>query len=146
MAEADAHRLEQHPDRHADHHQVFAWWLWSQPDAASPAEEGQALAAVTLPATLSPEAEAGQQIFAANCASCHGTNAEGRAGTAPPLIHKIYEPGHHSDMAFVLAARNGVRAHHWRFGNMPPVPGLTDADLAGIIRFVREVQVANGIQ
>ena len=66
-----------------------AWWLWSQPDAASPAEEGQALAAVTLPATLSPEAEAGQQIFAANCASCHGTNAEGRAGAAPPLIHKI---------------------------------------------------------
>lgn len=69
-----------------------AWWLWGQPDTARPAEEGQALVAVTLPITLSPDAEAGQQVFAANCASCHGTNAEGRAGTAPPLIHKIYEP------------------------------------------------------
>lgn len=49
-------------------------------------------------------------------------------------------------MAFVLAARNGVRAHHWPFGNMTPVPGLTDPELAGIIRFVREVQVANGIR
>ena len=29
---------------------------------------------------------------------------------------------------------------------MAPVPGLTDTDLAGIIRFVREVQVANGIR
>lgn len=123
-----------------------AWWLWGQPDTARPAEEGQALVAVTLPITLSPDAEAGQQVFAANCASCHGTNAEGRAGTAPPLIHKIYEPSHHSDMGFVLAARNGVRAHHWSFGNMAPVPGLTDTDIAGIIRFVREVQIANGIR
>ena len=122
-----------------------AWWLWGQSDATRQAE-GQALAVVTMPATLSPEAEAGQQAFAANCASCHGTNAEGRAGIAPPLIHKIYEPGHHSDMSFVMAARNGVRAHHWPFGNMAPMPGLTDPELAGIIRFVREVQVANGIR
>ena len=123
-----------------------AWWLWGQSDAARPAEEGQALVAVTMPATLSPEAKAGQQAFAANCASCHGIDAEGRAGIAPPLIHKIYEPSHHGDMAFVLAARNGVRAHHWPFGNMAPVSGLTDPELAGIIRFVREVQVANGIR
>ena len=122
-----------------------AWWLWSQSDSTGQAE-GQALADVTMPATLSPEAKAGQQAFAANCASCHGTNAEGRAGIAPPLIHKIYEPGHHSDMAFVMAARNGVRAHHWPFGNMAPVPGLTDTDLGATIRFVREVQVANGIR
>lgn len=99
-----------------------------------------------MPATLSPEAKAGQQAFAANCASCHGPDAEGRTGIAPPLIHKIYEPSHHGDMAFVLAARNGVRAHHWPFGNMAPVSGLTDPELAGIIRFVREVQVANGIR
>jgi len=123
-----------------------AWWFWDQSNAARQAEEGQALAVVTMPAALSPEAKVGQQAFAANCASCHGTNAEGRAGIAPPLIHKIYEPGHHSDMAFVMAARNGVRAHHWPFGNMAPVPGLTDPDLAGIIRFVREVQAANGIR
>ena len=123
-----------------------AWWLWGQSDAARPAEEGQALVAVTLPATLSAEAKAGRQAFAANCASCHGIDAEGRVGIAPPLIHMIYEPSHHSDMAFVMAARNGVRAHHWPFGNMAPVPGLTDPELAGIISFVREVQVANGIR
>lgn len=122
-----------------------AWWLWGQSGGTSQAEKGQALAEVTMPATLSPEAKAGQEAFAVNCASCHGTNAEGQAGIAPPLIHKIYEPGHHSDMAFVMAARNGVRAHHWRFGNMAPVPEVTDAELAGIIRFVREVQMANGI-
>lgn len=124
----------------------FAWWFWGQPDVETAARNGQALAAVTMPSTLSAEAKTGQQAFVAACASCHGTDADGREGIGPPLIHKIYEPGHHGDIAFVLAARNGVRAHHWPFGNMAPVPGLTDAELAGIIRFVREVQVANGIR
>ena len=49
-------------------------------------------------------------------------------------------------MAFVLAARNGVRAHHWPFGDMPPVgQPLTDGELAAIIAYVRELQRANGI-
>jgi hypothetical protein len=48
-------------------------------------------------------------------------------------------------MAFLLAARQGSRAHHWSFGDMPPVPGVSDAELADIIAFVREVQHANGI-
>ena len=49
--------------------------------------------------------------------------AAGHDGAGPPLVHKIYQPGHRSDMAFVLAAQNGVRAHHWPFGNRPPVEG-----------------------
>jgi hypothetical protein len=48
-------------------------------------------------------------------------------------------------MAFVLAAKNGVRAHHWKFGNMPPVKGLTQADVKYIARYVRELQRENGI-
>ena len=121
------------------------WWLSDRPDSGTLADAGQALADVTMPATLSAEGRACQQGFAENCATCHGINAEGKAGLAPPLVHKIYEPGHHSDMAFVMAARSGVRAHHWPFGEMAPVPEVTDVELAPIIRFVREVQVANGI-
>ncbi|WP_246195224.1 c-type cytochrome [Paracoccus litorisediminis] len=122
-----------------------AWWVLNRPGTGISPEGDQALAAVTMPATLSAEARAGQKAFARNCASCHGADAEGKSGVAPPLIHKIYEPGHHSDVAFVMAATSGVRAHHWTFGDMAPVPELTDAELAHIIRFVREVQVANGI-
>ena len=57
----------------------------------------------------------------------------------------IYEPNHHGDMSFRLAARQGVRAHHWDFGNMPPVEGVTDEDVIKITRYVRELQKANGI-
>ncbi len=107
--------------------------------------KGDPMVEVALPAALSSDAEIGKRAFEAKCASCHGANAAGQNDVAPPLVHKIYEPNHHGDMSFVLAAKNGVRAHHWPFGNMPPVQGLTDADVKYIARYIRELQKANGI-
>ncbi|MFD0917568.1 c-type cytochrome [Pseudahrensia aquimaris] len=88
----------------------------------------------------------GEKAFNANCSSCHGTNASGKDGFAPPLVHKIYEPSHHSDMSFVLAVKQGVRQHHWPYGNMPPIAGVSDQEIADIIIYVRTLQRANGIQ
>ena len=65
---------------------------------------------------------------------------------APPLVHKIYEPSHHGDEAFYRAVSNGVRSHHWDFGNMPPIEGLTRADVGTIVAYVRALQSENGIQ
>ncbi|PRX35044.1 Cytochrome C oxidase, cbb3-type, subunit III [Meinhardsimonia xiamenensis] len=113
--------------------------------AAAQASQAAPLVEVALPERLSPEAQMGKRAFDAFCARCHGQNAAGQEGVAPPLVHRIYEPGHHGDMAFMLAARNGVRAHHWRFGDMPPVEGITDAEIRAIITYVRELQRANGI-
>jgi mono/diheme cytochrome c family protein len=87
----------------------------------------------------------GEALFNANCAVCHGAQAAG-TGKGPPLVHRIYEPNHHGDMAFLLAARNGVRQHHWPFGDMPPVEGVSDADVALIVVYVRELQRAAGIE
>lgn len=106
---------------------------------------GDAIAEVKVPSSFSDQAMLGKTAFEAKCADCHGQNAAGRNGKAPPLVHKIYEPSHHSDMAFILAAKNGVRAHHWRFGDMPPVEGLTQGDVKSIIHYVRELQRENGI-
>jgi mono/diheme cytochrome c family protein len=93
---------------------------------------------------LSATATGGESLFIENCAACHGENAAGTA-SGPPLIHKYYEPSHHDDGAFHAAVMQGVRAHHWRFGNMPPVEGLEKQDVGSIIAYVREVQRANGI-
>jgi len=106
---------------------------------------GAPIAEVALPAELTADGKIGKRAYEAKCAECHGANAAGQNGVAPPLVHKIYEPSHHSDMAFVLAARNGVRAHHWRFGNMTPVDGVTDAEVKLITQYVRELQRENGI-
>lgn len=113
---------------------------------AAPGTTGDVMAEVQLPATLSAEAATGKTYFDAACASCHGANAAGQDGVAPPLVHQLYEPSHHGDEAFVVAARIGVRAHHWPFASMPPLEQrLTDGELAAIIRYVRELQRENGI-
>ena len=114
-------------------------------ETGEPQPSGAAMVQVIVPDTFSDNARIGQVAFEAKCAVCHGANAAGQDGVAPPLVHKIYEPSHHGDAAFLLAAKNGVRAHHWRFGNMPPVEGVTDGDVKMIVAYVRELQRANGI-
>lgn len=99
--------------------------------------------AVTVP-DLTPLAQQGEKLFAENCASCHGVNAAGGQG-GPPLVHNLYNPGHHADAAFRIAVRRGVRQHHWRFGDMPPRREVGEKDIQAITRYVRELQVANGI-
>ncbi len=89
-------------------------------------------------------AKLGEGDFNANCAACHGKNAAG-SSKGPPLVHRIYEPNHHADAAFKLAANRGVRAHHWKFGNMPPQSHVKDFELVRIVAYVRELQKANGI-
>lgn len=104
-----------------------------------------AVVEVKVPATFTDLAAAGRPAFAKNCAPCHGAVAGG-TDKGPPLVHPIYEPNHHADISFTLAVRRGSRSHHWMFGNMPPVPGVTDAKIPAIIAYVRELQRANGIQ
>ncbi|MDP4033774.1 MAG: cytochrome c [Pseudorhodobacter sp.] len=115
--------------------------LWP---ATRQAGEARPMVAVVVPA-LEGDAISGARVFADKCASCHGDNATGLEGLAPPLIHKFYVPSHHGDAAFYRAAELGVRAHHWRFGNMPPVEGITRAEVGTIIAYVRALQQANGM-
>lgn len=99
---------------------------------------------VKIPAEFEARARAGKVAFDTNCASCHGPNAAG-TDRGPPLVHKIYNPGHHSDQAFLLAVKIGVRSHHWNFGDMPPQPQVEPQQLADILAYVRALQEANGI-
>lgn len=121
---------------------VLAMILRPQPEPEPQA--ASIMVEVTVP-ELSGLAAEGRTAFDALCASCHGENAAGRQGIAPPLVHVVYEPGHHADGAFLLAATRGVRQHHWTFGDMPPVPEASPQDVAAITAYVRELQRANGI-
>ncbi len=100
---------------------------------------------IAVPDHLSAPASRGQEIFAANCQKCHGPHAAG-SDQGPPLVHLIYEPNHHADISFQRAVEFGVKAHHWRFGDMPPVSGVSKDQVALVVEYVRELQRANGIQ
>lgn len=102
-----------------------------------------ALSVLTL-ACGSQQQRDGAALFADNCSSCHGEMADG-TNMGPPLVHRLYEPGHHPDISFQSAVKNGVISHHWDFGDMPPVAGLSAAEVTEIIAYVRDLQRAGGI-
>ncbi|MGE4610017.1 MAG: cytochrome c [Paracoccaceae bacterium] len=118
-------------------------WLSNTSSDRSSEEDDTAATPVVAP-ELSQTAQSGEIAFNENCAACHGKNAAG-TDQGPPLIHKFYGAKRHADFAFVIAAKSGVPSHHWRFGSMPPVEGVTDEEIQSIIRFIREIQAANGI-
>ncbi len=122
----------------------WGYWQSRENDDPQPAETGAAMVQVQLP-ELSQVALQGEALFRANCATCHGDVADGRVGLGPPLVHKIYEPSHHADGSFFLAAAQGVRSHHWPFGNMPPVDSVSQDEVGKIVVYVRALQRANGI-
>ena len=98
---------------------------------------------------LMPNPALGKTLYVRYCAACHGADLMGvdtGEKKGPPLLHKIYEPAHHGDAAFQLAARNGVRAHHWPYGDMAPVPQVTPDDVAHITAYVRAEQRKVGIR
>ncbi len=100
---------------------------------------------IIVPETLGGMAALGAPVFARNCAACHGDNGAG-SESGPPLVHVIYEPNHHGDGSFYMAVAKGVRAHHWRFGNMMPVDGVSETEVRAIIAYIRTLQRANGVE
>lgn len=121
---------------------IGGWQLFGNSGAGG-SDGGVTTVTVKLP-TLSAQAAAGRVAFDANCVACHGKNAGG-TNLGPPLVHDIYNPGHHADESFQRAVRQGVQQHHWPYGNMAPLPQVSDSQLAAIVRYVRELQQANGI-
>ncbi len=98
---------------------------------------------VKLPETT-PALERGKANYEKFCSACHGANGVG-TDKGPPFLHRVYHPGHHGDGAFFRAAKQGVRAHHWPFGDMAPVDDVTETEVQTIVDYVRALQRANGI-
>jgi len=93
---------------------------------------------------MTPSLNIGKMNYDAYCAECHGVDTAG-TNKGPTFLHRIYHPGHHGDRAFFIAPKQGAKAHHWPFGDMEPVDGVTDAQLQKILEYVRAMQKANGI-
>ncbi len=90
------------------------------------------------------ELREGEQKFNANCSLCHGIGGVGTT-QGPSFLHKVYEPNHHGDEAFQRAAANGVKAHHWQFGDMPKIDAVKPDDVGHIVKYIRWLQKQAGI-
>jgi mono/diheme cytochrome c family protein len=101
---------------------------------------------IEAPATPTPpQLATGETAYVRHCAECHGERAVGTL-RGPPLLHRVYEPSHHPDVAFHLAVTHGVRAHHWRFGDMPRIPNVPPGTVDAIVDYVRWLQREVGIE
>lgn len=88
---------------------------------------------------------AGADLYQASCAQCHGADLRG-TDQGPSHLSIVYEPNHHGDIAFLLAVQQGARSHHWSFGDMPAIQGLTPEDVEAIVAYIRDQQRIEGFE
>ncbi len=90
------------------------------------------------------DSQQGEKLFQQNCQSCHGLSGQG-TNQGPPLVDNIYNSHHHANLAFNLAVKNGVRSHHWNYGDMKPLPDVSPEMVEHIIQYIRKLQKQAGI-
>ncbi|NNL98805.1 MAG: cytochrome c [Acidimicrobiia bacterium] len=98
-----------------------------------------------LPSQDASLVQTGSEAYGAYCAACHGSDLRG-TDQGPSFLSEVYEPNHHADIAFLFAAQRGVSSHHWQFGDMPAVDGVTSEEIEAIVAFVRESQRLEGFE
>lgn len=90
------------------------------------------------------DATAGQQLFSATCAACHGPSGEGVQGLGKPLTTSEFSAGLSDDQLvdFVKAGRDPSDPLNTTGIGMPPKggnPALSDDDLYDIVAFIRSI-------
>lgn len=95
-----------------------------------------------VPLTESQQAlyEKGKLVYSSICAACHQQSGAGLDGLAPPLLDSewVLGPADRS-IRILLHGVSGplpVGNTTWRL-DMPPVPGMTDEDIAGVLTYTR---------
>ena len=118
-------------------------------DSLTPASVPAAATSTAAPSptgtAAAPAVPDGAAVYQQYCAECHGVDLRG-TDKGPSQLSIIYEPNHHGDYAYRVAIREGTREHHWWFGDMPPVEGITDLEIEKVISFIRAEQERLGFE
>jgi len=90
-------------------------------------------------------AETGAALYKQSCGSCHGDDLRG-TDRGPSQLSHVYAPDRHPDAAYGSAIEQGATAHHWHFGDMPPVKGISHSEVDAIIDYIRQQQQEHGFE
>lgn len=99
-------------------------FVWSLPRQETP----------ELPSYPAAQVAAGQTIYDANCASCHGADGGGYAaeGVPAPALNGSMHAWHHPDAQIAGFIRYGI-------GQMPAVGAdLTDEEVSALLAYVKQ--------
>ena len=89
---------------------------------------------VTLPSYDVNQVVAGRELYAANCATCHGAEGQGyaRAGVPAPALNGDMHAWHHPDSQIAGFIRRGV-------GQMPAVgASWSDEDVSAVLAYIKQ--------
>ena len=79
---------------------------------------------------LMPNPVQGKALYAQHCASCHGADLKG-SNQGPPMLHRIYEPSHHADMAITVTITVKGKVHQ-KQRRKSLSSGLSSASSSGV--------------
>lgn len=109
---------------------------------AWPGKPGAPAPPVIKPLTETQTAlfEKGKTVYATLCAACHQPHGFGLDGLAPPLVDSEWVLGRPEVLARIvmhgLAGPLKVSGRSYNLA-MPPLPQLTDEDVAGVLTYIR---------
>ena len=66
-----------------------AYFVFYEETETGPIEQNSPVVSVEIPNEFSELAQIGKVKYQNNCTACHGENAVGQQGIAPPLVRKI---------------------------------------------------------
>ena len=116
---------------------------------AWPGKPGAPKPPVIVPLTETQAAlfERGKTVYATLCAACHQPHGFGLDGLAPPLVDSEWVLGKTDVLARIvmhgLAGPVKVSGRTYNLA-MPPLPQLTDEDIAGVLTYIRREWEHNG--
>src|SRR5204862_7845011 len=91
--------------------------------------------------TLKESVALGQQVYSANCTSCHMEGGEGVEGAFPPLIKSPYVTGDTKRLiAILVKGQSGEITVHGKQYNMemPSQGNLSDEEIADVLNYIRQ--------
>lgn len=87
---------------------------------------------------MSQSMKRGEDIYAANCASCHMLAGEGVEGAFPPLANTTYLKNQKRAIDIIINGQEGEITVNGKQYNVPmaAVSQLTDREVADVLNFV----------
>jgi len=114
---------------------------WFDPQIYSPFKSSSQLALYQPKSGAAAALAHGKAVYETVCGLCHGTDGLGKVGQAPPLAGSEWVAKDIVSLARVpLAGLNGpikVSGQDWNLAMAPMGAGLSDADLAAVLTYIR---------
>ncbi len=114
---------------------------WGDKNLYAPYSSAEQLAAFQPQSGDAAFAAKGKAVYESVCGICHSSDGLGKAGQAPPLAGSEWVAKDVISLARVpLVGLNGpiqVAGHDWNLAMAPMGAGLSDADLAAVLTYIR---------